>query len=598
MISKVSFVGALALSVAACSGGGGSSSSAPTSALGSGGTSNGGGSTVSQSLTDTEATEIAMKLWRNNDASKHPKGSCAGCHGADFFDLARIGTTSEDVIRRAKIDGATEAEADALAQAVEFLRADMNMPQTNARTFRPFQPGGERILGELPDHRRIASIKRDIAFGEQLESLLPTLFGPPINTLELAKKARDEYLDIINGTNLAGANPQEMSLRKLPTGISYPQWSADLHHGVEEGTLNDWIADVAHEPTAENREEWLNVQQAYLDNPSSYNFWKMWLASSSLTTQNPIETCKLTDANSERRCASSKDFSRHKFRAALIGQHLMRTELLSYDSGFVRDAVGFAYVGSDPEFKFMLDRNDGAFVPADMWLIADVGKVMLGGSLETGTLLENLDNSGFPEFVENSIDPQRASGLEEHDLRLSWFWVGFTFDPTFQRTHKSNSTKTAEYMTETLLKENLHMHNTFMNHARLVAKGHLQDGNVRQPNRQLELEALPPVFDMNYSYFIAYNRHLVRWNEDLRTGPEIPQDLKDQQQTMWTKFTGNGYRMSLHLYLEEMKAGNITRLRNTYPITAHFETYSAENETADKALTKAVIDEAANAGIE
>ncbi|MFM2399403.1 MAG: hypothetical protein RL341_1560, partial [Pseudomonadota bacterium] len=50
----------------------------------------------------------ALTLWRNDDLAKHPKGSCAGCHGADFFDLARIGSTSEDLARRAKIDGASQ----------------------------------------------------------------------------------------------------------------------------------------------------------------------------------------------------------------------------------------------------------------------------------------------------------------------------------------------------------------------------------------------------------------------------------------------------------------------------------------------------------
>ena len=75
----------------ACGGGGGGVTSPVTS---NGTALPGSGSlldTTATGLTNEQAKAMALTLWRNDDLSVHPKGSCAGCHGADIFDLARIG---------------------------------------------------------------------------------------------------------------------------------------------------------------------------------------------------------------------------------------------------------------------------------------------------------------------------------------------------------------------------------------------------------------------------------------------------------------------------------------------------------------------------
>ena len=63
------------------------------------------------------------------------------------------------------------------------------------------------------------AVERDIAFGRSIEARLPTLFGPRIDSLERARRAADELLDIAEGTNRAGANPDRVQLRDLPNGI-------------------------------------------------------------------------------------------------------------------------------------------------------------------------------------------------------------------------------------------------------------------------------------------------------------------------------------------------------------------------------------------
>ena len=88
----------------ACGGGGGSTGGSTTANLGgvtstvtvtSNGTALPGSGTLldttATGLTNEQAKAMALTLWRNDDLSFHPKGSCAGCHGADIFDLARIG---------------------------------------------------------------------------------------------------------------------------------------------------------------------------------------------------------------------------------------------------------------------------------------------------------------------------------------------------------------------------------------------------------------------------------------------------------------------------------------------------------------------------
>jgi hypothetical protein len=545
-------------------------------------------------LTPTEAQAMALNLWRNTDLSKHPKGSCAGCHGADFFDLARIGSTDADLMRRAMIDGATQQEADALVMAVRQMREDFKLPATNARTFRPFQPSGSVLLPGLTDAPHVQAVKRDIAFGEQLEQLLPTLYGERVDSLADAKKARDELLDLAEGTNRAGANPTLLNLRSLPTGITYPLWSADVHHSPIEGTLNDWVADVAHDAKPERRAEWLALQDAYLADPSNENFWKMYYAATDMTATPLLGSCTVDGINPHLACAAVKDFNKHKFLSALIGQHMLRLEALNRDD-FLEDGLAFAYLDTDPRFAFMNARKDPEFLPADMWEIGDRGRVMLEDRSQAGTFKQNLQKLGYPEFVQDSIDPERSEATEQHQLRLAWFWIGFTFDPSFARIHASNATKVGEYMVGTLMDERMFIHNAFQTNMRLVTKGYLQEANAVSPKQTVTYT--PPVLQMNYRYFWGYNRTVLdtKWNENKTI--KFPADLKAESTDLFHRLTANGFRMSMYLYMEALdngadRNGSLSDLTGAgtgfYSMKAHFDAYEPEHQTADYALMDAL----------
>ncbi len=553
-------------------------------------------------LSPAEATAMAMKLWRDDDLTRHPKGSCSGCHGADFFDLARNGATNVDLERRARIDGASAQEAKALIQAIGQMRLQYQIPVTNARAFRPFQPSGAQILPDLTDAPHIAAVKRDIAFAQNLEPLLPTLYGAPIDSLEKAKKARDELLDLVKGSNLAGANPQMLNLRKLPTGVLYPLWSADLHHSPAEGTFNDWIADIAHDAKPARKAEWHALQNTYLENPNNQTFWKMYVAAKDMTQVPLLGACTADGINPQLACGAMDDFNRHKFLSALIGQHMMRLETLGRLEEFFADGIAFTYLETDPSFAFTQTRGNTEFLPANPWEIGDMGRTMLESTQATGSFRDNLRKLGYPEFALNSIDAARAAGTEEQALRLTWFWIGFTFDPSFARISGSNATKVAEYMVGSLIEERMFNHNAFMTLIRLASKGTLPEANVKIINKQVIYQ--PIKFIMNFSYFIGYGRAILSntWNESKNL--KFPTDLKTESTNLYSRLTGNGFRMATYLQIESLEkdsysTADLTSIRGwlsdsnnngtikygtIHTIQEHFTAYHSSTATADTAL--------------
>lgn len=552
-------------------------------------------------LTDGQATALAMDLWRNGDLRQHPKGSCAGCHGADFVDLAAIGSTAADIRRRALIDGATPAQADALVQAVAAQRRRLGLPPRDARAFRPFQPGGAVLEPGLDGPRWLQAVQRDAAFARQIATLLPTLTGPRIETLAQARQARAEVLDLAYGTNTAGANPARLNLRRLPTGITYPLWSADRHHGAAEGTLNDWTADIAHDPPPERREAWLALQDAYLANPGNDSFWRLYFAADTHLQTPLLGACTL-DALS---CGGVQDFNGHKFRAALIGQHLLRLQALGRDPEefFGGTAMAFRYLDNHPEFGAAhLARFQGR-LPADLWEIGDRGRVILESSQAAGSFAGNLTSLGFPSFVRDSIDPLRSAGQEDQDLRLAWFWIGFTMEPSFARIHASNATKVGEYMVATLLAERMFVHNAFHTTVRLVMAAQPEARATRSSGRIVDGSAR---YLMHYSYFIGYGREIIdsEWRESARDGIRIPAELKSEVEGHFGRFTTNGYRMSLLLQKHDVEAGRLTTAELTqlqslltsaqglpagaaHPIVRAFRHYAAASAPEDEALFEA-----------
>ena len=552
--------------LAGCGGGGGSTSGTPTAA------DNPPAIIPAAAVTDAQAKATALQLWRNDDLVVHPKGSCAGCHGADFFDLARIGTTEADMLRRAQVDGATPTQAQALVQAVKALRVENAMPVANARNFRPFQPGGSVLLPDLTDAPHVAAVKRDIAFAKSLKAVLPTLTGARISSLAMAQQAKQELLDLAQGSNLGGANPNKHTMRSLPSGIEYPRWSADVFHGAQkEGTFNDWTADIAHDPKPERKLEWQALQDAYLAAPNNANFWKMYvnarnynpkLSSATEMTAVPLlGTCVALVLDSQKCASETDDFNKNKFLSALVGQHMLRLQLKPGElDKFAQGAVAFSYLDSPAYDNLKTQRVVLNMLPSPMWEIGDTARSMIEVSTDPVTKLQNtfkasLKDLGFPTFALTSVDAERLAALERDDLMLSWFWLGSTFDLSMARISKSNATRVGEYMVGILNQRNYYHHNALSTLMRLVTKGSLPEANVGQSGNSLV--QLTPKFLMDYAYFWGYGRATLkdtnnRWNEDVKNGITLDASLKKESIDLYGVFAGNGFRMSMYLQLEQL----------------------------------------------
>lgn len=533
------------------------------------GTNQAAGAPQSQAAINFANHQIAMQLWRNDLASKHPKGSCASCHGADFFDLARIGSTDSDIKRRATTDGATEAEANALVAAVRAMRSQYKMPATNARTFRPFQPGGQQLLPDLKsDPTNVANIKRDIAFAENVAKLTPTLTGVTrIATIQQARQAREEMLDIARGTNLAKSNPQSVQLRDLPIGIAYPLWSSDKFHGTAEGSLNDWVADVGMIPKPGRKVEWEALQNAYLANPSNANFWAMYGAVDELLqVATPLSACTAT--KSPLACENIHVGMRHKFGSVLIGQQSLRIGVVGRraDGDFMQGAIAFSYLDQTPYLSVKNISNWGghAMLPADPWNVGDkLGRgalsVQLNGNERLGEVTTAL---GLPAFVVGSIDADKIIKAEREDIRLPWMWLGFTMDASFGRSGPSNSTRVGEYLIESLEAAQMFNHNAFMTQMRLLALPYLPEASTdtdRQSATGVKRYVYAEKQDLiNYSYFLAYGRNTLArggiWNDDVKKGGSpVAQSLKDRSTQLWSAMVTNGMRTSLLSLLDELQ---------------------------------------------
>ncbi len=521
-------------------------------------------------LNDSVAvSKTAMDLWRKQQV----KGSCSGCHGADFYDLARIGSSDFTIHRRATGDGATENEAKALVQAIHNTREKYQLEVVDPLNFRPFQPGGVPLAGST-------TVERDIALGHQLETLTPTLMGSRIDSLEKAVIARDEMLAI--------------NLRSMPTGIVYPRWSSDAFQGTEMATMNDWVSDIAREPKADKKLEWQSLQTAYLENPTDQNFWKMYAATDTMTE--PFAVTAGVDAI---------NFTNQKFKAALIGQHMLRQEKV-VNSSFMQGKLAFLYL-EKPEWQSVIRTSE--FLPGNnLWEVGDNARTVLGNhnnmaGVDVTNARKVLIARGFPKFAVDSVNAERSSFVHEEEVRLAWFWIGFTVDPSFARVSGSNSTKVGEYMIASLLETNMHLHNAFFTLMRLCAKGTLPEGNYKTT----------PIFKPDYGYFLGYGRELLRYNWN-KGDPIIPDAQKTEQTDLWHKLTSNGFRTSLYLYLDALEHMTPTALaaektwalgkdgvQGVNPATGktddrtpwvqiqnHFNNYQPEFSSSDTALIVAV----------
>lgn len=534
-----------------------------------GGASDSGRSAGYAELVASPAYRAGLAVWR----APRVKGACMSCHGPDFIDLARIGTAPRDITRRALADGTSRAEAAALVEAVAALRSALVLPVENPRSFRPFQPGGRVLPGA-------SNIARDLAFGRELVKAMPTLGGGPITQLAAAQAARDEFLAV--------------DFNRLRIGIPLPLWSADIDHGLREGTINDWVADLARVPV--RQDDWIAVQDRYLADPSEANFWRLYFSVEPLTA--PFDD---GGEPAQPETVRRQHFAKLKFMTALVGQHGLRTQALGRPD-FRRGAIAFAHL-ADADGPARAYWGQGAsgdarrtlpqYLPNPWWELADTTRpgfrpeaATTGQPGNTGgdtRFIDRLRLLGYPKFVLDSIDPAQKADAALAEFRISWFALGTLLDPGLQRITASNSTLVGEYFQSEMSFADYFIHRMFFE-------------GLRTTNRAFRAEANAgklPAFELNFYYFDKYGRQMpTRWNTD-RDG-KVPLSIRTEQLALYRKLTANFYRMALLLYEDELVQGRIvpkgqSNDDESYRRIRDFLTYAGQpNLDADTALLRRV----------
>lgn len=428
--------------------------------------------------------------------------------------------------------------------------------------------------------------ERDLAFGNSLNTLLPTLMGGRIDSRAKAIKARDELLDIARGSNAAGANAKKLNMRSLPVGIIYPQWSADAFNATDsdlsQATINDWVGDVALEPSSADRAQWLALQDAYLAQPSNRTFWEMF------------KFVKWLDvAPSLQGVGQVKHFAEIKYRSALIGQHLLRMERVGTGAslGFVGDSpLSFSYLLYQDNFGMSLqDLPNWSLLPSkQLWDVADeIGRVMIGNQGYYVSATTALAKIGLPKFVVDSQTSVRENsktvlgGELAQELRLAWFWIGFTMDPSLYHLGVSGATLGGEYILATLGEEdtNMYLHRQFLNAMRLVART-LPEIGFGQDNQYNGTPFTPVPKEF---YFGTY-------------GPDGAYDIAKAdrllpgQISIYGPMTANTMRMQILLYLDALDRPGSKKISkeefDSYAVGINnvFKAYSENALLADQAL--------------
>ncbi len=271
-----------------------------------------------------------------------------------------------------------EADAEKIVAYVHALRQKLGITKLrDPNEDRPLQPGGEVLPGAT-------AADRDLAFGQELQPLLPTLFGPRIETLEQAQKAEQEVLklDPVN----------------LKVGIPLNRLSEDYFHGKEHSSIAQWLPEVPPAIPAENLDKWYQAEDAYLANPT------------------PEALANLIQLHrqyfSTARSLGLAAMSAFKFRAMLVLQDRMR-----------RHTEGVP----GAESQDMLATNNFNAV----WEVGETARDFKG----KGLMLMGMQPD---EQLKKLIGPPLEQQLGE--MRAGWFWAGWLSDQGLFRT--SNDVKT------------------------------------------------------------------------------------------------------------------------------------------------------------
>ncbi len=208
------------------------------------------------------------------------------------------------------------------------------------------------------------------------------------------------------------------------------------------------------------------------------------------------------------RLETEQDFAEHDrtiaSRAAnspieLLAQHKYRS-LLAYDY----------YIRFGRQGKHWLPEGN------PMWKVGDFGRIYADADFQSLGMSPQL-------IAENSGGPTPAEQMK--DLRLSWFWLGWMFDPSLMHSGPSPDTKRADYFVLTLLQDaKLPAHALFMLTRKLAEQ---------KPGR------IP--FEFQYSFLLT-SENIANYE---------PKGEKDRK--LFRQYAAQSFRLNLWLLLNDIK---------------------------------------------
>ncbi|HEY3780725.1 MAG TPA: hypothetical protein VGL56_06565 [Fimbriimonadaceae bacterium] len=333
-----------------------------------------------------EALTEGLKLFRKPGAIQNG-AACATCHSPDGIELAEYNFDDANIKRRAE-PHLGEENADKIVAYVHALRQKLGI--THPRDpieDRPLQPGGSVLPGKTAE-------ERDLAFGQELQPLLPTLFGPRIETLEQAKKAEQQVLSL-DPTNLR-------------VGIPFNRLSEDFFHGKEHSSIAQWLPEEPPAIPAENLDKWYAAEDAYLANPTPEG-----VAGLIQLHRQSMSTARSLGLNA---------MSAFKFRAMLVLQDRIRRH--------TETAPG-------PESQDVLATNTFNSI----WEVGETARDFKG----KGLMLMGMQPD---EQLKKLIGPPLEEQLSQ--MRAGWFWAGWLSDQGLFRTSIDNKTRLGLWFSQSM----------------------------------------------------------------------------------------------------------------------------------------------------
>ncbi len=255
--------------------------------------------------------------------------ACANCHSPDGIELAVIGFTDDEILRRGQ-QHLSPADALLVRDFVHAQRRRFDIVRTCSPDWRPFQPGGKVLPGNT-------AAEQDVAFlGELSQRGLKVAAGKVIGLAD---------------AHAAMTEMQALDLRTLPIGVPLPRWAEDKFDGPEHRDINDYMPIVPHIPN--DPAAYYAKDDAYLANPTDVALFDLvkrqaadtndgGYAAVSSVPKSPSSNCPTYDTSTTWLI---RNVNEPKRGAVLVAAHLFREELRKPGSFLARGRSPFP--GSD-----------------------------------------------------------------------------------------------------------------------------------------------------------------------------------------------------------------------------------------------------------